>query len=85
MLCAAFKSGSLLWRRVLLVFLFPFLEGHAVDQGASMILRYRSSGILRRFGVPVGEAVSAETGKIHEIDILNIASLGEMLEKPPKG
>ena len=66
---------KLLRARRSLIFGLPGLVGHAVDRLAAVVLAHCNAlgvgGILH----PVGEAIAAETGKIHQIDILNVGSL----------
>src|SRR5579885_2183465 len=69
----------------LLILRLPGGVRHAVDDLARLLL-----GELDPFGlggllVPVREAVPAEAGKLHEVDVLHVAPLAEMRNEPPEG
>src|SRR4051794_21077274 len=72
----------LLAGRFALMLRFPFLVGHPVDALACFRPAQRDAAGLRLLLVPVRKTVAAETGEIHEIDVLDIASLAQMLEEP---
>lgn len=73
-----FERGHLLWRCLALEFLFPSRIGHAVDPFPSGVFGHVDPFRLSRFAVPVAEAVSAEIGKDHQIDILDVFAIVEM-------
>src|SRR6185369_4202878 len=63
---------ELLRRGPALVFRFPGLVGHAVDGLPALVLAQGDAlgvgGVLE----PVGQAVAAEAGQIHQVDILDV-------------
>src|SRR5947209_13902856 len=62
------------------MFLLPGLVRHAVDGLAALILRHlRALGVSRLFK-PIGQAVTAEPGQIHQIDVLNVGARAQMLD-----
>src|SRR5262245_29454017 len=71
--------------RLLLVPRLPFLVGHAVDDLARGVLRELHASLGGRLLVPIGEAVAAEAGEVHEVDVLHIGALAEVLDEPPEG
>lgn len=58
----------------------PFLGRHAVDERACDFAIGRAAGLNQ----PVGQAVAAETGQSHEVDILRVAAVAQMTDKPPE-
>src|SRR5262245_61395491 len=76
---------ELLRRGRALVLRLPGLVGHAVDRLAALVLaeRYplRVSGVLE----PIGEAIAAEAGEIHQIDVLDVGPRLQMLDQAPEG
>src|ERR1700690_3523199 len=70
-------GGSLVGR-------LPGLVGHAIDRLPALVLAH---GRALGFGFllePVGQAVAAEAREIHQIDILNVGTRAQMLDKAPK-
>src|SRR6266566_1816799 len=61
------ECGALLRARLALVFRLPFLVGHAVDELAALVLGHRDALGVGRLLHPIGEAVAAEPGKVHQI------------------
>ena len=62
----------------------PLSVRHAVDPLAGPVIVEIS---LERLGLgdePLGEAVSAKPGEVHELNVLNILSPIEVGEEPPK-
>src|SRR5690606_41968761 len=68
---------SLLGRRLGLVARFPLALWHAVDDRARLLLAHRAV----RFGDPVGEAVAAEAGQTHQIDVLRVGAVLQMPDR----
>jgi hypothetical protein len=76
---------ELLGARGPLVFRFPGLVGHAVDGLAALVLAERDAFGVGRVLEPVGEAIAAEAGEIHQVDVLDVGPRLEMLDQAPEG
>src|SRR5581483_1235432 len=63
----------------------PGVVRHPVDDLARLVLGELDALGLSGLLVPVREAVPAEAGKLHEVDILHVAPLAKMGEEPPEG
>jgi hypothetical protein len=78
------EFGLLIVGGLLLVLGLPFLIGHAIDQLATFVFghgyRTRVGGVLH----PVRQTVAAKTGEIHEIEVLDVGPLAQMLDQPPE-
>ncbi|KAK0352776.1 hypothetical protein LTR94_019512 [Friedmanniomyces endolithicus] len=59
----------------------PFGKGHAVDDLASFV----AGQIAVRLGNPVGQAVAAEAGRAHQVDILHVGPMLQMRDQPTEG
>src|SRR5262245_41825618 len=57
----------------------PVLEGHAVDHLAGPLLAELEATGAGRLLVPVGEAVAAEAGQVHQVDGLHVAARARVL------
>ena len=81
---------SLLHRRELLgggralIFRLPGLVGHAVDRLAALVLAHGDTLCIRRILEPVGQAVTAEAGEVHQIEVLDIGPPAQMFDKTPE-
>src|SRR5438105_2678423 len=75
------ESGLLLGARFLLVLLAPFVIGHAVDDLARIGIAERDALLLGRGAVPFRQAVAAEAGEVHQIDVLHIGALAQMRDE----
>src|SRR5262245_63674919 len=62
----------------------PLLIGHAVNMPARRIAVESNAGTGSRLLHPVGQAIATEAGEVHQIDVLNVAALAQMLDQPPK-
>src|SRR5215471_18926174 len=71
----------LLGRRFLLVFLAPLVIRHAVDDLARLGIAERDALLLGRGAVPFRQAVAAEAGEVHQIDVLHIGALAQMRDE----
>ena len=71
---ARFHAGDLLGRRLALVAGFPFAHRHAVDQLARRVLVARVASLAN----PVGQAIAAEAGKAHQVDVLRIVAVAQV-------
>src|SRR5699024_2467652 len=58
-----------------LVLRFPVAIGHAVDMFAGAVIVDVHAAQAGFRAVPFGQAVAAETGQIHQVDILYISAL----------
>src|ERR1700730_5390194 len=85
MLLRGSESGPLLGARFLLVFRPPFVIGHAVDDLARFGICQRESAILGFGAIPFREAVAAKAGQVHQIDVLNVGPLAQMLDEAAEG
>ena len=59
---------DLLGRRLALVLRFPLGKWHAVDD----LARRLAAQVSMRLRYPVGQAVAAEAGQNHQIDVLHV-------------
>src|SRR6202521_1634831 len=69
------EGGLLLGARVTLVALAPFVVGHAVDCFATLVLGHGQPFGIGRVLHPVRQAVAAEAGKIHQVEVLHVRAL----------
>src|SRR4051812_5126705 len=80
------ERGDLLRCGFFLMFGFPLRERLAVNALARLVLAEVHAALGGRFAIPVGEAVAAETGEYHQVDVLHIgALLVEMRKQPAEG
>src|SRR6266702_6309634 len=63
---------------------FPGFIGHAVDRLAALVLAHREALGVGLFLHPVRQAVAAEAGQIHQIDVLHVGALTQMLDQAPE-
>src|SRR5207302_2999587 len=75
------EGGLLLGARLFLVLLAPFVVGHAVDDLARLGIGQCQAALLGGGAVPFREAVAAEAGEVHQIDVLHIGALAQMLDQ----
>jgi hypothetical protein len=61
--------------------LLLLLVRHAVHRLAGFRIGQRDAALFSAREVPLGEAVAAKAGQVHELDVLNIAALGEVLQE----
>ena len=69
------ECSQLLRRRLFLMLRLPFFEGHAVDGIAGFVLGQVEATLGGGFAVPISEAVAAESGNVHQIDVLDVRTL----------
>src|SRR5690606_29017700 len=72
-------------RRFGLILCLPLLIRHAVDQLARLFLRHRDALFPRRFLIPVRQAVAAEAGEVHQVDILHVGTVAQMRHELAEG
>src|SRR3954469_9124631 len=68
-----------------LVLRLPLVIRHAVNVRAAVLLREGEPALVRRILQPVREAVAAKAGEVHEVDVLHVGALAQMLRQPPEG
>src|SRR5262245_41808886 len=73
----------LLGRGLLLVLRLPLLERLAVDDLAALILGHRHAFSVGRVLHPVRQAIAAEAGEIHHVDVLHVGAAAQMLDETP--
>ena len=74
-----FEGGLLLGAGFGLVLVAPFAKGHAIEGLAAIILGHLDPALNGGLLIPAAQAVSAETCKVHHVDILDISALSEMV------
>src|SRR6267154_5290557 len=77
-------GGFLLATRFALVFGLPLLIRHAVDRFAALVLAERDAGLVGLLLHPVGQAVAAEAGEIHQVDVLHVDPRAQMVDQTPE-
>src|SRR5262249_44359534 len=70
--------------RTLLELCLPSLIGHAVDDLPRLFLGDRYSLGGGSLLIPVGETVTAESGKLHQVNILHVTALAQMFNESAK-
>src|SRR5262245_61807414 len=81
LLACFFEGGFLRRRRFLLVLRTPFVVRHAVDDLAALVLAHRHAFFVGGVLHPVGEAIAAEAGEIHQVDILHVGACPQVLDQ----
>src|SRR3546814_17635290 len=64
---------------------FPLAVRHAVNVFARLVLAHRRALGIGGFTQPVGQAVAAKAGQIHQIDVLHVGALAPVLKQTTKG
>src|SRR5713101_2760433 len=85
MLMAGGETGFLLGARLFLILRLPFLVRHAVDDLARLGIGQVDAALAGGGTVPFRQAVAAEAGKVHQIDILHVLALAQMLDEAAEG
>ncbi len=67
-----------------LVLRLPGLVGHAVDRLAAFVLGQRNALFIGRILEPVGQAIAAEPGQIHQVDVLDVGPVTQMPNQTPE-
>ena len=62
----------------------PLLIGHAVDRLAALVLADGDPFGVGLFLHPVGQAVAAEAGQIHQIDVLDVGPGAQVADQAPE-
>src|SRR6185437_9297347 len=63
----------------------PLFVGHAVDDLARLCIGQRDAAFFGGLAVPARQAVAAEAGEIHELEVLHVAALAQMLDQAAEG
>ena len=78
------ESAQLLLGGGLLVFLLPLGVRHTVDPFTGVGVRKLKTLLAGRFRVPAAQAIAAEAGSDHQIDVLHFLVLVQVLEQAPQ-
>ena len=78
------ERGLLVLGGLLLVLGLPFLIRHAVDRLTALVLGHRHTAGVSGLLHPVRQAIAAEAGEIHQVDVLHVGARAQMLEKAPE-
>src|SRR5579863_3340547 len=84
-LVAGGEARLLLGARFLLVLRLPLLVRHAVDDLARLGIGKLETALAGRRAIPFREAVAAEPGEVHEVDVLHVGALAQMLHEAAEG
>src|SRR5712671_3016187 len=79
------EGGLLIRRRFLLVLLAPFVIRHAIDDLTRLGIAERDTLLLGGGAVPFRQAIAAEAGEAHQVDVLHIGALAQMREQRAEG
>jgi len=79
------EGRLLLSTRFLLVLGLPLLVRHAVDHLARTVLAELETLLAGRLLIPIGQAVAAKAGHVHEVDVLHLMVLAQMADQAPEG
>src|SRR5579863_9424671 len=71
--------------RLVLVLRLPFLVRHAVDDLAGLRVGQRHAALLRLGQIPFRQAVPAESGEVHQVDVLHVGALAQMRDETAEG
>src|SRR5436190_5076597 len=85
MLLRGGEGCLLLGAGFLLIFRPPLVVGHAIDDLARFGIGEREAAVLGFGAIPFRQAVTAEAGQVHQIDVLHIGPLAQMLHEPAEG
>src|SRR5215470_17416828 len=72
-------------RGFLLVLGLPFVVRHAVNDLARLGVGDLDALLARLLAVPARQAVAAEAGQIHQVDVLNVGALLQVRDQAPEG
>lgn len=75
------EGRLLLSARLLLVPGLPLLVRHAVDHLARTILAELETLLAGRLLIPIGKAIAAKAGHVHEVDVLHLMALAQMSDQ----
>src|SRR5262245_55258996 len=63
---------------------FPFFVRHAVNELAALLLAHRHAARVGRVLHPIRQAIATKAGEIHEIEVLHVGALTQMLDEAPE-
>jgi hypothetical protein len=72
--------GKLFRRRLHLMRCLPLSVGHSVHSRAAVLLAHAAG-----FGEPIAEAVAAEAGVAHQINILDVSAVLQVRDETAEG
>src|SRR5579883_53191 len=75
----------LLGRGFLAVLGLPLLVRHAVDDLARLGIGYFDALLARLLAIPARQAIAAETGQVHQVDVLHVRARPQMLDQAAEG
>src|SRR6266436_4047518 len=78
------EGGFLLGAGFFLIFRPPFVVGHPINDLPRLRVRQRQAALLGFGAIPLRQAVPAEAGQVHQIDVLDIGPLAQMLDETAK-
>ena len=58
---------------------------HAVDRAARLVAADRPALLRRSLGDPIGKAIAAEAGEPHQVDILRVLAMAQMIDQAAEG
>src|ERR1044072_2917235 len=85
MLVRLVEGLLLVARSFLLVLGLPLVVGHAVDDLARLGIGDLDALLARLLAVPARQAVAAEAGEAHQVDVLNVGALLQMRDQAAEG
>jgi hypothetical protein len=78
------EGGLLLRARFFLMLGAPLVIRLAIDEFAAFFLGHGQTFFIRRVLHPVRQAVAAETGQIHQIDVLDVGTGAQVADQAPE-
>src|SRR5580692_7791242 len=75
------EGGLLLGARLFLVLLAPLVIGRAVDDLARLRVAEVDPLVLGGGAIPFRQAVAAEPGEVHQVDVLHVGALAQMRDE----
>src|SRR6185437_1594370 len=66
---------------VLLVLCFPLFIRHAINHLARRRIGDRQAALLCRLAIPAREAIAAEAGEVHQVEVLHVGAFAQMLHQ----
>src|SRR3954447_23023454 len=78
------ECGLLVLGGLLLMLGLPFLIRHAIDRLTALVLGHRHAAGVSGLLHPVRQAIAAEGGENHPVDVLHVGARARMLQKAPE-
>src|SRR6516162_10402457 len=75
------ECGLLVLGGLLLMLGLPLIVRHAVNPLAALVLGHRYTACIGGVLHPVRQAIAAEAGEIHQVDVLHVGVLAQMLDQ----